>query len=370
MIIGGVETVFVNTINELSKNPNLDIKIVTHAKIREPLYVAWLRTHPEIPVYVVYPLQNFFEDLSKYCKIFPLKPLRKIVFSLYKKYRRAIVCKPQRFKDIDVFVDYKNFEFFKELRYFSQPKIGWAHSSLRYFESHGTLGRLPQYNRIVGITDDFVNDFNAKYPQYATRSVRIYNTMDFDEIRQKAKQKKTPSGKYFCHVSRLVKGKDIKTLLNGFDLFAQAHPDIQLYIVGDGDLALEFKAYAKTLKSADRIVFTGAMRNPYGIMRGAIANILSSEFEGFGMVLLESMVLGVPVISSRYKCGATEILQDGKAGMLFDIGNAEMLAECMTHVYKSPNVAKKLTDTATRNLKRFEVPVVSHQIHNLITKSL
>ena len=79
MVIGGVETVFVNTINELSKCPDLSIKIVTHAKIREHLYTDWLKTHPEIPAYVYYPLCNWFEDMQKYCNIFPLKPLRKIL---------------------------------------------------------------------------------------------------------------------------------------------------------------------------------------------------------------------------------------------------------------------------------------------------
>ena len=72
---------------------------------------------------------------------------------------------------------------------------------------------------------------------------------------------------------------------------------MKLYIVGDGDMATVFKDYAKTLTSHNRIIFTGALKNPYPIMRGAIANILSSEFEGLPTVLIESQVLGVPMIS-------------------------------------------------------------------------
>ena len=49
-IVGGVETVFVNTIEALLKNPNLEISIVTHMKLREALYADWLKSHPEIPV--------------------------------------------------------------------------------------------------------------------------------------------------------------------------------------------------------------------------------------------------------------------------------------------------------------------------------
>ncbi len=75
MIIGGVETVFFNTINELAKNPKLDVIIITHAQIREPLYANWLKSYPKKSVYVYYPLCNWFEDLAPKCRGI-LKPIR------------------------------------------------------------------------------------------------------------------------------------------------------------------------------------------------------------------------------------------------------------------------------------------------------
>lgn len=365
MIIGGVETVFVNTIDELSKNPDLDIKIITSAKIREPLYANWLKTHPEIPVYTYYPLCNWFEDLAPKCHGL-LKPIRKILFSLYKKYRRLLVATSGRFRDIDVFVDYKNFDFFKELKYFHKPKIAWAHSAFSYFESNGIFTRLPQYTKIVGITDDFVNDFKARYPKYAHKIIRIYNPMNFDNIHKKAKLDEPPHGKYFCHVSRLVQGKDIKTLLNAFDLFASIHPDVQLHVVGDGYMSDELQEYAKTLKSNQRIVFTGAMRNPYGIMSGAIANILSSEFEGLPTVVLESVILGVPCISSNCKNGPHEILLDGDAGLLFDIGNANQLCQHMCNVYTNSIDKQTMVKNMQNSIARFAQDVIAKQIHDVI----
>lgn len=76
-----------------------------------------------------------------------------------------------------------------------------------------------------------------------------------------------------------------------------------------------------------RIVFTGALNNPYGIMRGAIANILSSESEGLPTLLLESVALGVPCISSKCKNGPREILLNGRGGLLFETGDANALAK-------------------------------------------
>lgn len=365
MIVGGVDTVFVNTIDELSKNKDLDIVIITHARVREPLYTTWLHSHPEIPVYVYYPLCNWFEDLTPKCRGI-LKPLRKMIFSMYKKYRRLIYT--HKFKDVDVFIDYKNFEFFKELRYFNKPKIAWAHSAISYFEHNGSLSRLPMYDIIVGITDDFVDDFKSKYPEYTAKVIRIYNPMNVNAIRQKAKLEKTPREKYFCHVSRLVKGKDIKTLMDAFDIFAKSHGDVKLYIVGDGDMANDFKSYAKTLKSNNQIIFTGEKHNPYGIMRGAIANVLSSEFEGLPTVVLESVILGVPCISSKCKNGPREILLDGKGGFLFDVGDVKMLAKHMNFVYENPEKANELANVAMDGLNRFSPSTISKQIYDLIKK--
>lgn len=366
MVIGGVESVFMNTIDELSKNPDLIITIITHAKIREPKYVDWLKTHPEIPVYVYYPLCNWFEDLAPKCHgVF--KVIRKISFGLYKKYRRLIW--HNKFKNIDIFVDFKNFEFFKELRHIKKPKIAWTHSAMSYFETNKSISRAYAYDEIVGITDDFISDFNQAHPDYTGHTTRIYNPVDVKLIQERADMENHPKGKYFCHVSRLVAGKDIKTLLDAFNDFAETHRGIKLYIVGDGDMGDKYKKYASTLKANKSIIFTGAMKNPYGIMRGAISNILSSQFEGFGMVLVESMALGRPIISSNCKSGPCEILENGSSGLLFDVGNSKQLTVCMAKVYKDDAFTNKLIKHATHSLTRFNPDDISDQITNLLHRA-
>ncbi len=365
MVIGGVETVFITTMNELLKEPDLEIVVITHDKVQEPLYADWFATHPELKVYIYRPLGNWFQGLMKYCTKFPLKPLRKIAFSLYKKYRRVFMWATRRLSDVDVFIDYKNLEFARELSYFNKPKIAWLHSSLAYFQQNGSFTKLPQYNKIVGLTDDFVNEFKEKYPQYSDRIYRIYNPIDVKAIKRQAKQAKVPSCKYFSHVSRLVAGKDIKTLLNAFDIFYVHHPDIKLYIVGDGCMADTFKAYANTLKCHNNVVFVGAMSNPYGIMRGAIANLLSSEYEGFGMVVLESIALDVLAVSSNCKNGPREILENGMSGLLFEVGDVETLVAHMETALTDVRIQK--IEHATNGLARFSPTVIARQIKELVS---
>lgn len=366
MVIGGVETVFINTLNELVKHDDIKITVVTHNKIREKQYAQWFTEHPGVKLIVYRPLANWFEDLQKYCKFFPLKQIRKIIFSLYKKYRRSVWWAFNPLKDIDVIIDYKSFEFYREMKLFKQPKIVWAHSAISFFQKSGKFERMNTYDKIVSITDDFTEEFKNLYPEHANKIVRIYNPIDIHRLRRCANDAECPSGKYFCHVSRLTNGKDIKTLVDGFDIFARQNPDIKLYIVGDGKMAKEYQKYAKQKTSSPRIIFTGAMENPYGYMKGAIANILSSEFEGLPTVLIESMALGLPTISSNCKSGPQEILEHGKSGYLFSVGNAQELAQQMQHVINNPTDATEKVQNATISLSRFEPRNIAEQILNLI----
>lgn len=365
MIIGGVETVFCSTIDELSNSSDLKIQIITHAQIREPLYADWLKMHPELSVYVYYPLCNWFEDIAPRCRGI-LKPLRKIAFSLYKKYRRAVVFLSRRFTNVDIFIDYKNMEFFKELRQEKGLKIGWFHSAISYCEKNNLFTRLPIYDKIVCITDGFYNEFKEKIPSRLNDIVRIYNFVNPVDIQNKALSGQKSSEKYFCHVSRLTEGKDLKTVFDAFEIFAKQHRDFKLFIIGDGPKASDFKKYASKLKSAKQIVFLGSMDNPFGLMQGAVANILSSEHEGFGMVLVESMALKVPIISSNYYSSANEILENGQNGWLFDIGNAGMLSKCLSDVILNPEKTKKVVKRAYASLERFDLKRTYKQIEDLL----
>ena len=140
--------------------------------------------------------------------------------------------------------------------------------------------------------------------------------------------------------------KDIITVLNGFNVFwlSNKKPNIKLIIVGDGNKANDYKKYANNLESSKQIVFVGATKNPFGYMKNARANILSSFSEGLPTVLIESMILGTLNIASDCKCGPREILLNGDGGMLFQPGNVSDLAKCMTDVYNKNVDVKKMVE--------------------------
>ena len=88
-----------------------------------------------------------------------------------------------------------------------------------------------------------------------------------------------------------------------------------------------FKKYAAKLSCYKRVMFTGKVTNPYPMMHGTLANILSSEYEGLPTTLIESLALERLAVSSSCKTGPSEILEYGKSGLLFDIGDSQKLTD-------------------------------------------
>ena len=227
---------------------------------------------------------------------------------------------------------------------------------------------MDDYDMLVTLTDGFVEEFRARYPRYADKIMRIYNPISEKDIVAKSRAVSAPRGKYFCCVSRLYADKDIPTLLRGFDKFwgDNNRPDVKLYIIGDGSFRGRYEQMAASLSCASQVVFTGAVPNPLGYMRGAMANILSSYSEGFAIVLTEAAAVGTLNISSDCKNGPCDILLDGAGGLLFRPGDAAALAQHMSDVFNKRVDIAKMCRVARNGLARFDTDIITKQIIDLI----
>lgn len=101
-------------------------------------------------------------------------------------------------------------------------------------------------------------------------------------------------------VGRLSPEKNHRRLLKAFDAVHQENPDTRLVIIGGGPLLPSLERLAVRLGLSDAVTFTGPQRNPWAIMAQCDCFVLSSDYEGQPMVILEARVLGLPVVSTAF----------------------------------------------------------------------
>ena len=143
-------------------------------------------------------------------------------------------------------------------------------------------------------------------------------------------------------IGRLIEQKDHDTLLRAF---AQVHPripDARLAILGDGPLLAHTRALARDLGLADVVVLPGRLETRDWLERADVF-AHSSRWEGFGIVLLEAMLAGLPVAATRVSA-VPEIVVDGETGVLSEAGDAAALAASLEALLADPARARALGD--------------------------
>lgn len=121
--------------------------------------------------------------------------------------------------------------------------------------------------------------------------------------------------------------KGFDTLLDAFARLER--DDIRLVLFGKGPETEALQRQAIELGISDRVSFPGFVDNPYSYMSAADVFVLSSVHEGFGLVLIEAMACGCPVVSTDCESGPDEILDRGKYGSLVSVGDDKELADAI-----------------------------------------
>ncbi|WP_035107686.1 1,4-alpha-glucan branching protein domain-containing protein [Desulfovirgula thermocuniculi] len=155
------------------------------------------------------------------------------------------------------------------------------------------------------------------------------------------------------YVGRLVPEKGVQVLLRAFARLVKAYPASTLVVAGTGPYEDELKELAGRLGVADRVTFTGFVseeaRNRL-LARSAVA-VFPSLYEPFGIVALEAMSAGVPVVVSRAG-GLAEIVEHGVTGLTFAPGDDEDLYRCLEQLFSQPHLRSELKRRAREKVAR------------------
>ena len=98
--------------------------------------------------------------------------------------------------------------------------------------------------------------------------------------------------------------------------------------------------------------------------------VLSSRFEGFGMVIIEAMACGVPPVSFTCPCGPKDIITDGKDGLLVENGDIEGLADKICYLIEHEDVRRKMGIQARTDVERFKIEHIAREWKKLFETNL
>lgn len=171
-------------------------------------------------------------------------------------------------------------------------------------------------------------------------------------------------------IGRLTQQKGQWILLEAMTKFDDIYPDAELTILGEGEMREELERVAKRLRIDGRVKFAGKVSNPQEYLKDADLFILPSIYEGLGVVLLEAMSVGVPVIASDIPA-VDEVIENENNGLLFPAENSAELVDDILRIIKNVDLQTQLVENARKTVEeKFTVQRMAHEYDALYSKLL
>ena len=337
----------------------------------------------EIPYYFL-KSQKLIEK-TNYYKSRRKNILYKLMYNIYMNIETYIKSKNlknliKKLGKIDVFIDYDAgaTKYIENIE--ADKKVVWIHNSIPNLKKSESKikrfgKRLEKYNKIIAICDEMKEELTDIYPNLKERILRIYNPFNFSRVLNlkddlselNEKDRNLLKEDYCIAISRLdTVQKDYKTLLKAFKILKSKGINKKLYIVGDGPSKEEIENTIREYDLIEEVKLLGRFKNPYIWLNNADFFIHSSKYEGFGLVLIEAAILDKLVISSNCPVGPTEILENGKSGILFNVGESEELAEKIEKVLNDKNLRNRYILSMKKRREDFKKENVLKEYEKLI----
>jgi glycosyltransferase involved in cell wall biosynthesis len=170
-------------------------------------------------------------------------------------------------------------------------------------------------------------------------------------------------------VCRLEPQKGLSYLLLAMKIILAKFPETRLEIVGDGSLLGELQDLNKKLGISNSVFFFGKFAEVIPFYNRMDIFVLPSLYEGFGIVLLEAMASGVPVVATNVD-GIKEVIIDGESGILIPPKSPEAIAGAVIKIIENPQLASGLIEQGFKRARLFDIQEHVMKIDNLYTNLL
>ena len=356
---GGIERVLTLKANYFAENFDYDITIIITEGKNKPLF------YPLSEKIKVINLDIGFEELWS-CSFF-----KKLYVYLKKqrKYKKALSAELMRIHpDITISLLRREINFINDIHDGSR-KIGEMHINranyrnydaehaniikriFAKFWSHSLLSHLKKLDTLVVLTE---KDREAW--------MELDNVIVIPNPLSLSPSSVSPlTEKRVISVARYSYEKGIDLLLNAWSIAEKQVSDWRLDVFGDGDRTVYEQLIDELKIDRTRCQLHGRTNNVENEYVNSSIFVLSSRFEGFGMVLTEAMSCGLPVISFDCPWGPRSIILDDIDGLLVENGNFEEMAKSMCRLICSDSLRQTISQNARKNIKRFEISQIGEQ---------
>jgi len=210
---------------------------------------------------------------------------------------------------------------------------------------------------------------------YGIDSIVIYNGIDLREIRHldRVKCKEmlgfSPNGKVILFIGKMHPYKDPLTLVRAFPLILQEVKDVYLLMIGKGELLKKVKKNIKTLGLVKKVLIFEEVSKEFleVCYNAADIFVLSSVNEAFGIVLLEAMAHGLPVVASN-SGACPEVV--GNAGLFFSQGDYFDLADKVLRLLTDEKLTRRLGEVGMQRVKTFSIEKMAENYFRLYMRLL
>jgi len=211
-----------------------------------------------------------------------------------------------------------------------------------------------------------LEDYAATTPVSSKHLHLIYSGVDSPEEIRYTKQDWNLEGlPTLAIIGRLSEEKDHCTFVNACSLLKQQIGNFRAFVIGDGEMRRILEAMTESLELCDEVRFLGQRKDVNKLLGLMDIVVLTSREEGLPNVLLEAMIAGIPVVSTRAR-GALDIVQDSVTGFLVEVGNPQAVAGACATLIKNPQLAKEMGDNGRQRAQsEFNIQTMVRKMEQL-----